>query len=51
MLKSKNNWILTYNNCKFIKDLYKDYKIIDDIHWNYGMNKSKKSNEIIIFSN
>ena len=50
LIKIKRNWILTYNNCDFIKNLYKDYKIIDNIKWNYGMNKSKKSNEIIIIS-
>ena len=45
-----NQWIMTYNNCKFIRDLYSDtskYKIID-IDWSYGMNKSKKSSEIVI---
>ena len=46
-LSNKNNWIMTYNNCNYIKDLYKNYKIIET-DWNYGMNKSKKSNEIVI---
>ena len=46
-LSNKNNWIMTYNNCNYIKDLYKNYKIIET-YWNYGMNKSKKSNEIVI---
>lgn len=46
-LSNKNNWIMTYNNCNYIRDLYKNYKIIET-DWNYGMNKSKKSNEIVI---
>ena len=40
-------WLMTYNNCDYIKDLYKDY-IILDIDWTYGMNKTKKSSEIVI---
>jgi len=50
LLKKKKNWIVTYNNCDYIKDLYKDF-IILDAEWSYGMNKSKKSSEIIIISN
>jgi len=50
VIKTKKNWIITYNNCDFIRDLYKDYKIID-VCWSYGMNKSKKSSDIIIISN
>lgn len=45
---SKNkNWLMTYNNCDYIKNLYKDFKIIET-SWSYGMNKSKKSSEIVI---
>ncbi len=46
-LSNKQNWFMTYNNCKYIKDLYKDFKIIET-NWSYGMNKSKKSSEIVI---
>lgn len=49
VINKKNNWILTYNNCNFIKHLYKDYLIID-AEWSYSMNKTKKSSEIIIIS-
>lgn len=48
-LSTKQNWIMTYNNCEYIKDLYKDFKIIET-SWSYGMNKSKKSSEIVIIS-
>jgi DNA adenine methylase len=46
-LSTKKNWIMTYNNCDYIKNLYKNYKIIET-SWNYGMNKTKKSSEIVI---
>ncbi len=41
------NWMMTYNNCEYIKELYKEYTIID-ANWAYGMNKSKESSEIVI---
>jgi DNA adenine methylase len=46
-LSEKKNWLMTYNNCDYIKNLYKDFKIIET-SWSYGMNKSKKSSEIVI---
>lgn len=46
-LSSKNNWIMTYNNCSKIKEMYSKYKIIET-NWSYGMNKTKKSSEIVI---
>ena len=46
-ISTKKNWFMTYNNCEFIKQLYKDFTIIET-SWNYGMNKSKKSSEIVI---
>lgn len=46
-ISKRKNWILTYNNCDYIKKLYKKFKIIET-NWSYGMNKSKESSEIII---
>lgn len=46
-LSTKTNWFMTYNNCEYIRNLYKDFKIIDT-SWSYGMNKSKTSSEIVI---
>ena len=46
---NKTNWIMTYNNCSYIKNLYKNFEIIET-NWSYGMNKSKKSSEIIIIN-
>jgi DNA adenine methylase len=48
-LLTKKNWFMTYNNCEYIKNLYKNFKIIET-SWSYGMNKSKKSSEIIIIN-
>jgi DNA adenine methylase len=49
LLNIKKNWILTYNNCEYIRNMYKNYMIID-VKWSYGMNTSKSSTEIIIIS-
>jgi DNA adenine methylase len=49
-LKNKTHWIMTYNNCEFIRNLYKDFTIVE-VNWAYGMNKSKKSSEIVILNN
>jgi DNA adenine methylase len=46
-ISTKTNWLMTYNNCEFIKQLYKDFSIIET-SWSYGMNKSKESSEIVI---
>lgn len=45
----KIDWILTYNDCEKIRQLYDGFEIID-VNWAYGMNTSKKSSEIIITS-
>jgi DNA adenine methylase len=50
LLDTKKNWLLTYNNCEYIRNMYKHYTIID-VDWKYGMNASKTSSEIIIISN
>jgi DNA adenine methylase len=46
-VSTKKNWLMTYNNCEYIRNLYKNFKIIET-NWSYGMNKSKKSSEIVI---
>lgn len=45
----KQDWIITYNDSKEIRDMYSDFTIIP-ASWAYGMNASKKSSEIIILS-
>ena len=49
IISTKTNWLLTYNDCEYIRQLYKDFTIIDT-QWSYGMNKTKKSSEIIIIN-
>ena len=49
LLKQRDGWLLSYNDCSLIRDLYSDYKIITP-HWQYGMSKQKSSNEVLIFS-
>lgn len=47
-IKLRNDWIVCYNDCEYIRNLYKDTKI-ESVCWSYGMNKTKKSSEILIF--
>jgi len=47
ILKSRDKWVLSYNNCEYIRELYDGYKIVD-AEWAYGMNASKESSEILI---
>jgi DNA adenine methylase len=47
MLRERDNWILSYNDCDEIRSLYRDFDI-HEAEWTYGMNRSKKSSEIII---
>jgi DNA adenine methylase len=49
ILVNKKNWLMTYNNCEYIQELYKDFLILE-LNWSYGMNKTKLSSEIIIIS-
>jgi DNA adenine methylase len=50
IIKLSNNWILTYDETDFIKNIYKDYRSsILDLKYNIGKNKQNK--EYIFFSN
>lgn len=49
LLKKRDSWILSYNDCQTIREWYKDYKIIS-ADWRYGMGNNKKSNEILVLS-
>ncbi|MHB1953779.1 MAG: DNA adenine methylase [Sulfobacillus sp.] len=46
-LKNLDNWVMTYNDSPFVRELYRDFKIIETA-WSYGMNKDKSSSEIVI---
>jgi len=43
-LRGKKNWVLSYNDCEEIRDLYRDYEI-HEVSWSYGM-KNVQSKEI-----
>jgi len=47
VLNNTSHWILCYNDCPYIRTLYAQHTIID-VDWSYGMNKTKKSSEILI---
>lgn len=44
---TRTDWIISYNDCEYIRNLYKDCQIFK-VNWSYGMNASKESSEIII---
>ena len=47
-IRRRNDWVICYNDCEYIRNLYKDNRI-ENVSWSYGMNKTKKSSEILIF--
>lgn len=47
-LKGRTDWILSYNDCPYIRDLYSGCRIFSE-SWSYGMNNAEKpSSELII---
>lgn len=46
-IKRRKDWILSYNDCDYIRELYKGCRIFTE-SWAYGMNASKESSEVII---
>ena len=46
-IKGRKDWILSYNDCDYIRELYKGCRIFTE-SWAYGMNASKESSEVII---
>jgi DNA adenine methylase len=50
VLHARKNWMLTYNDCAHVRELYAGYAV-NEVAWSYGMNKSKASSEIVIVSN
>lgn len=49
LLKERDGWVLSYNDCPQIREIYKDYYTITP-SWAYGMGNSKKSKELLILS-
>ena len=49
ILLNRDRWVLSYNDCPVVRQLYRNYPIIS-IDWVYGMSKNKQSNEILVLS-
>ncbi len=49
VLKERESWILSYNDCAEIRALYAGYKVKTP-EWKYGMPANKTSKEVLIFS-
>lgn len=49
LLSKRDKWILTYNNCDAIKEMYSNYHMLSP-QWEYGMRNGATSNELIILS-
>ena len=46
----RKNWLLTYDNCDFIRKIYKKNKIrILSFHLNYSLQDKKKGQELLIY--
>lgn len=49
ILKGRERWILSYNDCREIRDMYHGFRILTP-NWKYGMSADKESKEVLIFS-
>ena len=49
MLRSRGDWLLSYNDCELVRDLYVGHEF-RQVEWSYGMNNSRQSNEVLILS-
>ena len=49
LLSERSKWVLSYNNCYTVRQMYKDYKFYYP-DWKYGMGEDKESKEILIVS-
>ena len=49
VLRKRNKWVLSYNDCPEIRELYK-YAQILETKWAYSMSNRKKSEELLIIN-
>jgi DNA adenine methylase len=49
MLREREGWILCYNDCPEIREMYGDYDLVTP-EWSYGMGKQKQSRELLILN-
>lgn len=43
ILIKRDRWVLSYNDCDEIREMYKDFEIVK-LSWSYGMNSKEKRN-------
>ncbi len=48
-LSKREQWILSYNDCEEIRNLYQGFTILTP-NWKYGMSSDKTSKEVLVFS-
>lgn len=46
-IQTRSDWMVSYNDCPYIRSLYEGCRFCTP-SWSYGMNKTKKSSEILI---
>ena len=46
-LRERDGWLLSYNDCRQVRDLYAGYRLLTPA-WNYGMSGDKQSKELLI---
>ena len=49
VLKKRGRWMLSYNDCEEVRELYAGYRILTP-SWKYGMSNDKRSREAVILS-
>ena len=47
LLTARDNWVLSYNDCSAVRELYNAYEILTP-SWTYGMANDKRSQEVLI---
>ena len=49
LLRNRDGWILSYNDCQFVRELYDQHPFVP-VEWAYGIANKRASNEVIILS-
>lgn len=49
LLRKREGWVLSYNDTRLVRELYAGHEF-RPLSWAYGMNKTRKSNEMVILS-
>lgn len=49
LLHGRDGWILSYSDTRYVRRLYRGYRIIRP-RWKYGMSNDKRSREVLILS-